>query len=545
MIDLLHNTNIEIQYDLFKDIERIEESKKIPLNKETVQSIIPEIVYNIPNKLSNIVVEDIEENLPFMYEGNVVEFNPACYEYQKEGIKFGVTHNRFILGDDMGLGKTLQILEICRIRGFKRILILCPKRVLNTWRNEVNKWYSKTVSVLSGDQTERFNMLMDHDKPYMVCTYETYRQMEDEFDMLEMLPGKKFDCIVCDEAHKIKNRDSKICRRLIHIAVKDKLRPFILATGTPVMNKYEEIWPYLKIIWPDYFSSYHEFLESWFECEYSYVGNSRQVKKAKRLKSPIAFQKMLNNFMIRRLRDDVMDLPEIIVNRVEVELTGKQKEAYDSMQQDFFVNFEELTEEDLEIGAPNIISQIIRLKQIAVSERLLSFEKDLDGSAKLEAILDILEESEDRKVIIGSQFKEFLDRLGPILTKNHIPYEFVHGSIGEIKGNNAIESFKQNPHVKVLMGTIKSLGFGIDGLQDVCNDIILVDLEWNNATNNQFVGRIHRNGQKHKTLINIIEAKNTIEQWIQSKLKWKDGMVNETIPVRRIGDYIKESRNKH
>lgn len=469
-----------------------------------------------------------------------------AYKYQCEGVDFLKGRFRCILGDDMGLGKTLQSLIAAEELGCERILIVCPKTVQSVWVNEIHKWLKASVQLIRGNSNKRL-LAISRPKHFNIISYETLLKEEET-----IINFGNYDLFIFDEAHKIKNREAKSTKAAFNITSSMPRARVFLLSATPIMNRAEEIWPFLHIISPDFFRSFHAFVERHFISTYTpYTGGvnnngtSIQIKKVEGLRDPEDFSNMLDLWMIRRLKDDVLELPERIIDFIPVELEDKQREIYCAMEEEFMTYLEDLVmmgaldEDKAFTVAPNILSQIVRLKQICVSHHLINPNVDTLPGAKIDAVLDILSNT-GQKVVIFSQFKQAIDRLEKILKEKKIRSVKLTGDMSDYERNRNIDLFKREDSIKCFLSTTKSGGYGITLTE--AKVVIFLDLEWTPAANKQAMDRVHRIGQQHKVSIYILEVADSIEQWIRQLNAKKEDIFESAIPVTRLSDMVKQRR---
>lgn len=179
------------------------------------------------------------------------------YPHQIEGVRWLAKRSSFLLADDMGLGKSLQALTVAAVdfeKGWaERVLIVCPATLKGNWENEAAKHTSFKAMVLDGPPKKRerqFEEFVEEGYHLLIVNYEQVP------GHLRDLNALKFDVIIYDEAHYIKNPKSK--RTRASQALKAK-RHFLL-TGSPMLNHVNDLWSLLHRIAPDEFPNYWRFV---------------------------------------------------------------------------------------------------------------------------------------------------------------------------------------------------------------------------------------------------------------------------------------------
>ena len=431
-------------------------------------------------------------------------------DYQKAGVNFLVTAKRAILGDDMGLGKTLQAIMACEAEQFHRALIICPNTLKWVWHDEIRKWTGKNATVIGGGRKHREQGLKAYKGGYLIINYESARLHP------EIQEGE-WDVMICDEAHRLKNRkalQTQFVRRI-------KTNHAYMVTGTPMMNRTEELWSLLNILYPKTFTSFWRFVDMYCQKNTTYYGTEilpgtdEQTEDLREILQPI---------MIRRRKDEVLtELPAKVYQRLPVELEGRQKAMYQQMERDAIAVLSEGA-----IAAPVVIAQITRLRQIAVGAQLL--DPEIDSSAKFRALDEILDTHlETHKVVVFSQFRQAIElleeryaALGPVS---------VTGTVSQEDRTTATRRFQTDDNCRIMLSTIQAGGLGLTWT--AADIVVFLDRHWTPAMNTQAEDRLHRLGQRNSvTVINLV-AKDTVEEWIETLLEEKQINFNKVIETWR------------
>lgn len=443
-------------------------------------------------------------------------------DYQKTGLNFLVNAKRAILGDDPGLGKTLQSIAACEHIEAKKVLVVCPNPLKWVWEEQIKQWVGKTSTVINGTKKQRDAAIAGYRGGYMIINYEGARIHPE-------LQKMQWDALVCDEAHKLKNRKAAQTKSVKKI----KAENVYLVTGTPMMNRTEELWSLLNILFPKQYTSFWRFADHYCEVRKNHFGTEILTGSDKQVED---LKKALEPVMIRRRKNDVLkELPPKIYQKYPVNLEGKQLLMYKQMEKDAIAIF---NDGDV-IAAPVVIAQITRLRQIAISTELLGEEQAT--SAKFEALTGIIEENiEDRKIVVFSQFRRAIELYGEILTKKGIKWVAVTGKQNNDQKIAATQQFQEDKETRVMLSTIQAGGLGLTWT--AAEMVIFLDKHWTPATNMQAEDRLHRIGQKSSVQVISLVAKDTVEDWIESLLESKQDIFDRVIEgkslVRMIGDYM-------
>jgi SNF2 family DNA or RNA helicase len=315
------------------------------------------------------------------------------YQHQIEGVRELVKRRSFILGDEMGLGKSLEALAVFCVdiqRGWaKTAIIISPKTLKWNWVKEIEKFTTIPYVPLEGPPGERVRqlmeyMIMDGPKILLITYEEAYLHREE----LASIP---FDIAVFDEAHYIKDPFARRTKSTLEI---NSRRSFML-TGTPMLNHISELWCLLHRINPTRYRNYWVFMN-----RYAVFGGHRG-KQAVGIKNEAELSQQIHSVMLRRKKEDVLDLPEIQIIQRRVTMEPEQREIYD--QADLELRLNRVNEEDEDIE--NSLTKFLRLKQICGTTLSCNGH---DISAKLDlATQDDMEIVENgHKIVVFTQFRE-------------------------------------------------------------------------------------------------------------------------------------------
>jgi len=456
----------------------------------------------------------------------------ALHPYQREGLEFLVGKKRAILADPIGQGKTVQAIAAAIEQDAKRILVVCPSSVRMTWRDEITKWTDWKYQIVEGNPIKRKEIILN---PCQVTIIH--------YDILRMhvsaLESVKWDVIICDEAHRLKNRNTKMAKAMTKISHANKACHVYLLTGTPVMNRGEELWSLLHVLNRERFSSYWKWVNEHFHVIQKDFGNGFPVKLIGSVKRPTEFKEYMSSYLIRREPSKQNEI-EIIHKVIRVPLAPAEKKAYLTMYAQMYAEIRD----DLEITVDNALAKLIRLKQIAISKALLDPTATVISGAKVETIVEFLEDYEG-KVLIFSQFATAINRLHKLLHYQFGSAAFT-GETPFVKRLEAIQEWKGNEKCQCLLTTIRAGGVGIDGLQHHANVVIFLDKDWNPAMNAQATGRLARKGQELPVTEVSIIADKTVEDRIERLLAYKIRQAKDTVPritLEDLKDIMDESPN--
>jgi len=467
------------------------------------------------------------------------------FDYQVTGSQFLIDNPASILGDDMGLGKTGQTLVALDKVGAKRVLIVCPNTVKQVWQDQIGEWLgdaakADSVIIHGRDPYHKREEHLRAGKRFTIINLEgigkrtVYEKDElgnkvavnTEVRLLGVLEKVKWDAIIVDESHRIRNRKSKVFNAMRAIRRTHPQARVHLLTGTPILKEPEEIWTSLHILFPKQYTSFHRWANE--ECNMAFNPYSRWPEPVG-IKDPEAFKARLGNVMLRRLKSDVLpDLPDKTFVNVDVHLNDEQRKMYRSMDKSMFIELA-----GKEIDAVNPLAKQLRLRQISISPDIIDPGSDKITGAKIDAVIEICQSLGEQKAVIFSQFSTVIKRLSKRLQREGVKcVSFTGEDTAEHKHAVVAALQEQTQGPQVLLCTTQAGGVGLT--MTAASVAIFVDLMWVPALNAQAVDRLHRIGQKSAVTVYNIRAINTVEWRVEQVLAQRSAMFDSLIPVNRV-----------
>ncbi|WP_223591527.1 DEAD/DEAH box helicase [Neobacillus bataviensis] len=513
----------------FKEIQRF--LAEIPAEKKNLEdSFELSIMQGLP------LLDSVDDSQVFVAEESFRQFleslrNPGSLEfvvpsslesilrdYQKRGYKWMKTlaHYGFggILADDMGLGKTLQSIsfilsELSIIRSKKQpVLIVCPSSLSYNWLSEIMKFASEIQAVVvDGNQAERHRILKEALQMDVVIT--SYPLLRRDLKWYEK---QEFHTVFFDEAQAFKNPLTQTAR-----AVKKLKADYRFAlTGTPVENSLEELWSIFHVVFPELFRGLKEF------------SNLSRKKISRRVRP----------FLLRRMKEDVVsELPEKLEFTESAELLPDQKKLYAAylakLRED---TLKHLDKETIRKNRIKILAGLTRLRQICCHPALF-----VDGykgsSAKFEMLMRLIEESRlsGRRVLIFSQFTKMLGLIGRNLAVKDLPFFYLDGATPSEERLEICNRFNEGERDFFLI-SLKAGGTGLN--LTGADTVILYDIWWNPAVEEQAADRAHRIGQKNVVQVIKLVSRGTIEEKISELQDKKRQLIEEIIDSEEQGNSV-------
>jgi hypothetical protein len=435
--------------------------------------------------------------------------------YQVEGFHFlaYLSTNSFggILADDMGLGKTLQTLAwIAWLRqqpdyDRKQVLVVCPKSVVQNWVSEANRFLPGLRTLIWRGGTAKDLQKAAAHKDLVVVNYTQLRISAD------VLTNRVWHSVVLDEAQYIKNPASQTAVAAFALQGKHRLA----LSGTPIENRLMDLWSIMQFAMPGLLG-----LRTHFQRHYDARAD---VLARRRLAARV------RPFVLRRTKKEVAkDLPDRIEEDVLVEMEGKQKTLYTAeLKRARKALLKIKTNRELDKDRFNILTSLLRLRQICCHPGLVSGEHGYADSAKMEALTDLLEPLVElgHKVLVFSQFVEMLDRVERELNARNWTSFLLTGETE----NRAelVDEFQSHPGAAVFLISLRAGGMGLN--LTAASYVILFDPWWNPAVENQAIDRTHRIGQTRQVIAYRLVAKNSIEEKIRQLQRAKSAMAGDIL----------------
>ncbi len=411
------------------------------------------------------------------------------------------------LADDMGLGKTVQVLahllHRSRRPGERRpSLVVTPRSLCFHWVQEARR-FTPDLAVLEYTGPDRHARLARFDRQdLIVTTYGTLRQDA------QRLAEQRFDLVVLDEAQAIKNPGSQSSKAARLLRAERRLA----LSGTPVENHLGDLWSIFEFLNPGMLGR---------------LGSLREVDTRALLPTSDSdalerLSRSLRPFFLRRTKEEVLaDLPEKTEQTLLCTLEGRQREEYEELREHYRRTLSGGAVED-ERGGMHVLAALLRLRQAACHPGLLDPARVGDSSAKLEALLGMLEEVREggHKALVFSQFVSLLSIVRSNLDARGLVYEYLDGSTEDRE--QRVRRFQEDPHCPLFLISLKAGGFGLN--LTAADYVFLLDPWWNPAVEAQAIDRAHRIGQTRRVIAYRLVARNTIEERVLELQEKKRGL---------------------
>lgn len=447
------------------------------------------------------------------------------FEHQIESFNYALTHNKFLLGDEQGLGKTKQALDIAVARKHKmrHCLIVCGVNNLKwNWYKEVEIHTNEKAHILGsrvnrkgktviGSSGERLADLKQiHDEYFLITNIETLRDKGIQGQIKKMCNEGIIGMTIIDEIHKCKNSQSKQ-GKAIHCCCSYYR---LALTGTPLMNNPIDLYNVLK--WLEVENHSLSYFKNLY-CEMGGFGGYEIIG----YKNLDQLENLLTKNMLRRRKEEVLDLPPKIYTDELLDLDSSQDKLYRDVTNQIIEDIDRI------MLLPNPLTELIRLRQVTSNPNILT-SKNITN-VKYDRIVDILESTTD-KVIIFSNWTKVINPLYIKLSSLGYNPALVTGETKDPIGE--MNKFQSDNTCKVILGTTPALGTGYTLTE--ANTVIFIDEPWSKAIKDQAEDRCHRIGTKGTVNIITLICKDTIDERIHQIIKDKGELSDRIVDGKAV-----------
>ncbi|KAL9226735.1 hypothetical protein vseg_002510 [Gypsophila vaccaria] len=478
----------------------------------------------------------------------------SLHPYQLEGLNFlrfsWSKQTHVILADEMGLGKTIQSIAFLASlfkEGVYPHLVVAPLSTLRNWEREFATWAPQLNVIMYVGSAQARTLIREYEFYYpkkpisaklkkknsgQISSESKHERIKFDvlltsYEMINLdsasLKPIKWECMVVDEGHRLKNKDSKLFLMLKQFSSKHR----VLLTGTPLQNNLDELFVLMHFLDAGKFGSLEEFQE-----EFQDINQEEQISR---------LHKMLAPHLLRRVKKDVMkELPPKKELILRVELSSKQKEYYKAI---LTRNYGLLTRKGgAQISLINVVMELRKLcchpymlegVEPVIRDSSESFKQLLETSGKLQLVDKMMVKLKEQghRVLIYSQFQNMLDILEDYMMYKKWQYERIDGKVSGAERQIRIDRFnsKNSSRFCFLLST-RAGGLGIN--LATADTVIIYDSDWNPHADLQAMARAHRLGQTNKVMIYRLVTRGSIEERMMQMTKKK--MVLEHLVVGKL-----------
>jgi SWI/SNF-related matrix-associated actin-dependent regulator 1 of chromatin subfamily A len=408
----------------------------------------------------------------------------------------------------MGLGKTTSTIIAALEAGAKKILIICPASLKINWEREFWLYSNKKTFVCDGKN-------FSEDAEILIMNYDIIKNFHDPKDKTNSkIFNSNIDLVIIDEAHYIQNVQAQRTK-LINDLVKNVERLWLL-TGTPMTSRPINYFNLLSLVDSPVAKNWMAYVVRY--CSgYQFKVGPRKVWNVMGASHLEELRDRTSATVLRRLKEDVLDLPDKIITPVYLRLKSK---VYEELMGDYFNWYEKNPDE-----SKNLSLQFTKLTQV---RQVLAEEKT---SHTIELAENIIEQG--KKVIIFCNFTKSLETICEHFGKAAVRLD---GSMSKIQRQDSVDRFQEDEKVKVFVGNIKAAGVGIT--LTAAEAVIMNDLSFLPSDHSQSEDRAYRYGQKNNVLVYYPIFENTIEGIIYDILNAKKKIIGTV-----MGDIQQDETN--
>jgi len=417
-------------------------------------------------------------------------------EHQKEAIQKLVENKKFILADDMGLGKTTSTIIAALESNSKKVLIICPATLKINWKREIENYSNKSVYIAEGKN-------FSPDADFVIINYDIIKNFHDTKKKGEsQILDSNFDLVVVDEAHYIKNGTAQRTK-LINDIVKSVDRLWLLS-GTPMTSRPIDYYNLLNLVdsptarnWMAYVIRY---------CQgYQFNAGGRKIWNVTGASNLEELRDRTSGTILRRLKEDVLDLPDKIITPVYLRLKSKN---YEEVMGEYYDWYDKNPDESKSLTVQ--FTKLTKVRQIIADEKI---------SQTIELAENIIEQG--KKVIIFCNFTDSLNKIVEHFGKISVKLD---GSMSKPNRQHSVDEFQDNEKVRVFVSNLKAGGVGIT--LTAAEAVIFNDISFVPSDMAQAEDRAYRYGQKNNVLIYYPIFDNSIEAVIYDMVNAKKQVIS-------------------
>jgi hypothetical protein len=436
----------------------------------------------------------------------VVDYSPyhkrPPMEHQKVAIEKLLANDKFILADDMGLGKTTAAVIASLESNARKILIVCPASLKINWQREIENYTDRRILLVEG---RRWGSTFD----FYIINYDTLKNFHttdksEDSDDYKLLVNAGFELAIVDEAHYISNNTAQRTRLLNDVL--EQIPKVWLLTGTPMTSRPINYFNLLKIVESPLTLNWQSYVRRYC-AGYQFRVGQRKVWNTSGASNLDELRERTKSLVLRRMKTDILDLPEKIVTPVYLELRNT---FYDDELEEFMRISKDNKENE---------SITVTLNRLMKIRQLIAIEKVPYTCELIDKCID-----QGKKVIVFTNFTSSLDLLQEKYKKTCVTLD---GRMSKERRQESVDKFQNNDKVKVFISNIIAGGVGIT--LTAAEIVIMNDLSFVPAHHSQAEDRAYRYGQKNSVLVYYPIFENTIEKIVYNMLQKKKGIIDQVM----------------
>ena len=430
----------------------------------------------------------------------------GLYPHQVEGLAFLLGRRRSILADDMGLGKTRQsILALTHAEPDGPWLVVCPASVKRNWQREIGL-------VLPDAATHIVGPTPPPAPGYRGWVIVNYDVLKRHFDALSEHPWRG---LVFDEAHYLKNHTSVRSRLSTKLVTAVPGDPVVHAlTGTPLTNRPRDLFPLLQLVDHALGRSFLGFAKRY--CDATKNEHGHWVTSGASNVEELAVQ--LHGIMLRRHKDEVLDLPPKVRSWVDIDIPEKARDCLNEAVRAFLGSESEAPDRDHRGRRTGI-------GQLSGARRRLAAVKAKHTQEYVQGAVD-----QGEKVLVFSAFQNPITRFSRHFGDAAVT---ITGETPVPERQDLVDRFQEDDSVRVYIGQIHAGGTGVN--LTAARQVVFNDLDWVPSNHWQAEDRAYRIGQTGSVHVTYMVAGGTIEEFVRNVLERKSRIVDDLVEGRSLG----------
>jgi SNF2 family DNA or RNA helicase len=530
----------------------------------------------------------IDNEVPKMPEDFIEHPELPLSDYQKIAFLASRSQFSYALFMQQGTGKTPVVINrICyegsrkmkgnlpgRKQGMYRALVVCPRQVRANWEREFFRFATSPgkVGSLRGGKLSCIKELMDAVRSEEGCDWSaSIISLDSVNGMWESLSKIKWDLVVIDESHKIKNRNTRRFKTMVQFTERHTYAKMIL-TGTPIANTLFDLWAQLEWLGPGLsgFRTYNAFRS--FHGKWVRRRGSNDMHLEAYRAVPLLQERLARLSFLITKKEAGLKLPDKVYDIYEVSMTPKQRDIYKQVAIMLRAEINDLLEKSTNatLTVTNVLTKLLRLAQICSGFITTDEQIDLDTlqisgkeihqinkvNPKVEAVLEMLEEDRlndpNSKAIVWACFIEDLRAISQRLHENGINHVGYHSAIHpEHRVRDTAEAetrINKDPNCRVIIANPASAGVGQNFLgydfenpekyDTYVDHEIYYSCNWNAVDRSQSEDRAHRRGTRTNVRITDLVVLGTVDEEIRDRVKGKQQAAANVQDIRNILDRI-------
>ena len=452
------------------------------------------------------------------------------FPYQKEGVKFAFRCGRSIIADEMGLGKTVQAIataEMLRDASLaENVLVVCPTSLKYQWQREIERFVPRASTIVVEGTPDKRKQQYESTETYKIVSYNCIAKD------IKLLEKNHFDILIMDEVQRLKNWKTQISMA----ARKIQSDYAVILSGTPLENRLEELYTVMEFADSFLLSPFWQ-----FKADCILTDGGGKVIGYQNLNK---IGEKVSSRLIRRTKKQVaLQMPRRMDKNLLVAMTKEQRDMHEDLKAQVaqmvfkWRRLHFLPEKDRQ----KLLILLSQMRMVCDSTFILDQQSRHD--TKVDETMDIIQpflEEGDEKVVIFSQWERMTRLIAIELDKLRINYVYLHGGIPSSKRKDIIANFNDDNTCRVFLSTdAGSTGLNLQSASMVIN----LDLPWNPAVLEQRIARIYRLGQERNIqAINLI-SKDSIEESMLDKLRFKSAMFEGVLDNGEDTIYLGDKSN--